>query len=296
MQILLTGSHGLIGSALLPLLEARGHQVTRLVRSRPQSGSEAFWDAQRGELDAALVQRSDAIIHLGGESVATRWTEAKRQEIIASRLDSTRLLSEAVARSGGRQVLVCASAIGFYGDRGDEILDETSSSGGGFLARVCREWEGSAEPARAAGARVVSARLGVVLSPEGGALKAMLPAFRLGLGGPLGSGRQWLSWISLLDAARALAHLAEESSISGPANLTAPNPARSKDFARALGHALHRPALIPAPRFALKLMLGDAADEMLLFSQRVRPQVLEASGFEFEHARLDEALGSLLGS
>ncbi len=294
MHVLLTGSHGLIGSALVPRLEARGHQVTRLVRSRPQLPNEALWDPERGELDAELVARAEAIIHLSGESVAGRWTEAKRQAIVASRARSTRLLAESVARNGGQQALVSASAIGFYGDQGDRILREHASSGDGFLARVCREWEEAAEPARVAGARVVHARIGVVLSTEGGALKALLPPFRLGLGGPLGSGRQWLSWISLQDAARALVHLVEAPSISGAVNLASPNPTRNKDFARALGRVLHRPALIPAPRLALRLMLGDAADEMLLFSQRVQPQVLEASGFHFEHAHLDQALRSLL--
>lgn len=294
MHILLSGSHGLIGSALVPLLEARGHTVTRLVRSPARSEGEALWNPASGEVDDSLVARAGAIVHLSGESVAARWTPAKREDILDSRVDSTRLLAQAVARAGGKPTLVQASAIGFYGNRGDDILDESASSGGGFLARVCREWEASAEPAREAGARVVSTRIGIVLSPRGGALKSLLPMFRLGLGGPLGSGRQWWSWISLQDAARALVHLVEQSGVSGPVNIAAPNPARNRDFARALGHALHRPALVPAPRFALRLMLGQAADEMLLFSQRVQPQVLEASGFSFEHAELDEALESLL--
>jgi len=296
MNILLSGSHGLIGSALVPLLQARGHSITRLVRSRPCSESEALWNPTDGELDDALVARSDAIIHLSGESVAARWTPAKRQDILASRVLSTRLLAESIARSGGKTTLVHASAVGFYGDQGDRILGEHARSGGGFLAHVCREWEEAAEPARQAKARVVAARIGIVLSPQGGALKSLLPLFRLGLGGPLGSGKQWWSWISLQDVARALAHLVEQPSISGPANLVAPNPVRSRDFAQAVARALHRPAILPAPRLALQAMMGQAADEMLLFSQRVQPQVLAASGFTFEHAELNGALRSLLGA
>ena len=295
MHILLTGASGLLGSALVPLLQKRGHSVTRLVRSRPVADGEAFWNPLGGELDDALVARCEAVIHLSGESVAARWTEAKRAAILDSRVLSTRLLAESIARSGGRQVLVHASGMGFYGDQGDRILDEHARSGEGFLARVCREWEEAAEPAREAGARVVSARIGIVLSPQGGALKSLLPIFRLGLGGPLGNGRQWWSWISLSDVARALAFLAEQSTISGAVNVAAPQPVRNQDFARILGRELRRWAILPAPPLALRAMLGQAADEMLLFSQRARPQVLVGAGFEFEHAQLDTALRDLLG-
>ena len=294
MHILLTGASGLLGSALVPLLQERGHSVTRLVRSPPVAENEAFWNPLGSELDDALVARCEAVIHLSGESVAARWTLEKRAAILDSRVLSTRLLAESIARAGGRQVLVHASGVGFYGDQGDRILDEHARSGEGFLAQVCREWEAAAEPAREAGARVVSARIGVVLSPQGGALKSLLPIFRLGLGGPLGNGRQWWSWISLSDVARALAFLAEQSAISGAVNVAAPNALRNQDFARILGRELRRPAILPAPPLALRAMLGQAADEMLLFSQRARPQVLASSGFRFEHAQLDTALRALL--
>lgn len=294
MHILLSGSSGLLGSALAPLLQERGHSVTRLVRSRPTSDAEAFWNPLGGELDDAVVARCDAIIHLSGESVAARWTPEKRAAILDSRVLSTRLLAHSIARAGGRPTLVHASGVGFYGDQGDRILDEHARSGEGFLAQVCREWEEAAEPAREAGARVVSARIGVVLSTRGGALASLLPLFRLGLGGPLGSGRQWWSWISLPDTARALAFLAEESAISGAVNMAAPNALRNRDFARVLGRALRRPAILPAPPLALRAMLGQAAEEMLLFSQRARPQVLAEHGFKFEHAQLDAALRALL--
>ena len=294
MNILLSGASGLLGTALAPLLQERGHTITRLVRTRPCAQDEAFWNPMGGELDDAVVASCDAIIHLSGESVATRWTPEKRAAILDSRVLSTRLLAQSIARSGGRAALVHASGVGFYGDQGDRILDEHARSGEGFLAQVCREWEAAAEPAREAGARVVSARIGVVLSPEGGALKSLLPLFRLGLGGPLGSGRQWLSWISISDLARALAFLVEERAVSGAVNVAAPNAVRNRDFARVLGRVLRRPAILPAPPLALRAMLGQAADEMLLYSQRARPQVLAAHGFEFEHAQLDAALRALL--
>ena len=294
MNILLSGASGLLGSALAPLLRERGHTVTRLVRSRPVGEDEAFWNPLGGELDDAIVARCDAVIHLSGESVAARWTSEKRAAILDSRVLSTRLLAQSIARNGGQQVLVHASGVGFYGDQGDRILDEHARSGEGFLAHVCREWEAAAEPARQAGARVVSARIGVVLSPEGGALKSLLPLFRLGLGGPVGSGRQWWSWISISDLTRALAFLVEESTVSGAVNVAAPNALRNKDFARVLGRVLRRPAILPAPPLALRAMLGQAADEMLLYSQRARPQVLVARGFGFEHPNLEGAFGSLL--
>jgi uncharacterized protein (TIGR01777 family) len=294
MHILISGSHGFVGSALVPLLRGRGHRVSRLVRSRPQSSGEVGWNPERGELDAELAGACDAIIHLSGEPVAGRWTPAKKEAILRSRVDSTRLLAEAVARSGGRQVLVCASAIGIYGERGEQVLGEDATPGAGFLADVCQQWEAAAEPARAAGARVAHARIGVVLSPRGGALGALLPIFKLGLGGKLGNGQQWMSWISLPDVANALVFAVENEAVSGPANLVAPAPIRNQVLVQSLGRVLRRPTVAAVPAFALRAALGEAADEMLLFSTRVAPQVLLRAGFRFEHPALDEALATLL--
>jgi uncharacterized protein (TIGR01777 family) len=297
MDILVTGSSGLIGSALTGRLGAAGHEVTRLVRSSGavQQG-RIQWDPAAERLDAESLEGFDAVVHLAGESVATgRWTAAKKERIRSSRVQGTRLLAQTLARLGRPPgVLVSASAVGYYGDRGDESLDEQSAPGSGFLAEVCQEWEAAADPAREAGIRVVHPRIGLVLSASGGALAKMLPLFRLGLGGPLGSGRQYVSWITLDDLVAAICHSISTDSPSGPVNAVAPEPATNRQFTRALGRALRRPARLPAPAFALRAMLGPMADELLLSSTRVIPRRLTASGFAFGDLQLEEALLRLL--
>jgi uncharacterized protein (TIGR01777 family) len=297
MNILVTGSSGLIGSALTGKLTAAGHDVTRLVRSSGAAEHRQIrWDPAAGELDAESLEGFDAVVHLAGESVAAgRWTAAKKERIRSSRVQGTRLLAQTLGRlSRPPRVLVSASAIGYYGHRGDDALDEESPPGSGFLAQVCREWEAAADPARGAGIRVVHPRIGLVLSASGGALAKMLPLFRLGLGGPLGSGRQYVSWITLDDLVAAICHSIATDSLSGPVNAVAPEPATNRQFARALGRALRRPARLPAPAFALRAMLGPMADELLLSSTRVIPRKLTDSGFAFDEPDLELALERLL--
>jgi len=303
MTVAVTGSRGLIGSELVPFLAAAGHAVVRLVtgpvKSPPDDGTRwVGWDPAAGP-DPAVLAGCDAVVHLAGENVAEgRWTEAKKRRILDSRAVPTRRLAEAIASlPAGRRpgVFVSASAIGFYGDRGDEELTEDSPRGAGFLADVCKAWEEAAAPAAAAGVRVVHPRIGVVLSPKGGALGAQLPAFRLGLGAVLGSGRHWLSWIAVDDTVRALHHCLTTEALAGPVNLTAPHPVTSRAFTKALGRVLGRPAVMWLPRFALRLMFGEIADAGLLASLRVLPRRLLDTGFAFGHAELEPALRALLG-
>jgi len=299
-QILIGGASGLIGSAMRHAAQERGWDATTLVRHhREVVGGTIYWNPSRP--DAAIhpmgVEGFDAVVHLSGANVARRWTPAYRKQMVASRVGSTRALCEALAQvRRPPRVLVCASAIGIYGDRGDVLLTENSAPGTGFLAETCVAWEKAADPARAAGIRVVHARFGVVLSRKGGALKKMLPAFRLGLGGKLGSGRQWMSWISIRDTVRALLFLMEHDDLAGPFNVTSPHPVTNADFTRELGAALHRPAWLGTPAGALRLAFGaDMANEALLASSRVQPERLEASGFRFEDGELGAALRALLG-
>lgn len=297
MRIAVTGAGGFIGRPLVARLAAAGHDVRRLVRRRAAAGDEIAWDPAAGEIDLAALAGVHAVVHLGGESIAEgRWTAKRRALIRDSRVGPTRLLAEALATLEPRPaVFVAASAVGIYGDRGEEWLDESSPAGTGFLAEVAREWEGAAAPAARAGIRVVHPRTGLVLAPHGGALAAMLPIFRLGLGGPLGSGRQWWSWITLEDAVGAIAHALAHDGVHGPCNLVAPAPARCAELARALGRSLGRPAVLPAPAFALRLLLGAGqADELLLASARVQPAVLERTGFAFTGPDLDAALAGML--
>ncbi|MGH9021682.1 MAG: TIGR01777 family oxidoreductase [Acidimicrobiia bacterium] len=304
MRVAATGASGLIGQALCARLEGAGYEVLRLVRAPVGSTSEnapvkgiARWDPDGGWDDAEVLQDCSAVVHLAGESVGLgRWSEAKKARILESRERGTSVLARALA--GLPQpppVLVSASAIGWYGDRGDEVLTEASASGTGFLAEVCRRWEVATEPARQAGIRVVLARTGIVLDRRGGSLARQLLPFRLGLGGPLGSGRQWVSWITLADEVSALVRLLGEVELAGPVNLTAPGSVTGAEFARALGKALGRPALLPLPAFALSLVLGgERARELVLASQRVRPERLVAGGFTFEHPELATALAAVL--
>jgi uncharacterized protein (TIGR01777 family) len=298
MRVLITGSSGLIGSALVPRLEAGGHAIARLVRSRERTGDGAyFWDPESGVLDEAALKGVDAVVHLAGETVAGRWTREKKRRIRDSRILGTRLLSEAIATAHERpEVFVCASAVGIYGDRGDEELTEASPRGGGFLAGVVEEWEAATAPAAHAGARVVNIRSGEVLSRGGGALASQLPPFRLGLGGPLGGGRQFMSWISIADEVGAIQHALATGSLSGPLNLVAPTPVTNREFAKTLGRVLRRPAVLPTPLLPLRLVFGtEFVEEVLLVSARVLPERLLESGYRFRFTELEPALSDLLG-
>ena len=297
MKIAVTGSSGLVGSALVPHLAAGGHEVVRLVRSRTVRPGEIAWDPERGTIDSASLEGLGAVVHLAGESIADgRWTEAKKNRIRHSRVGSTRLLAATIAGlSRPPQVLVCASAVGYYGDRGDEPLREDSSPGADFLAGVCRAWEGAAEAAARKGVRVVHLRFGVILSPAGGALAKMLPPYRLGAGGPIGTGRQYVSWIALDDVLGAIDHALAAGTLRGPINTVSPHPVTNRDFSRVFGRVLHRPAILPMPAFAARLVFGEMADALLLSSQRVKPARLLASGYRFLHPDLEPALRHLLG-
>jgi uncharacterized protein (TIGR01777 family) len=290
--VAITGATGLIGTALVATLHSLGHRVRRLLRSPHGAGADDIvWDPAQGELATGALDGVDAIVHLAGEPIAHRWTEPRKRAIRDSRVRATELLARAVATLERKpSVFLSGSAVGYYGDRGDEILDESSAPGGGFLASVCAEWEGAAAAVADAGVRLVLLRTGIVLSPRGGALERLLPIFRLGGGGPLGGGGQWMSWIGLGDHVRAMQHALFTEMVRGPANLVAPNPVSNADFATTLGRVLARPALVPVPGFALELLYGDMARETLLAGQRVLPRVLLASGFEFAQPTLEGAL------
>jgi uncharacterized protein (TIGR01777 family) len=297
MRVVVTGSSGPIGQALCPYLTGSGHEVVRIVR-RPVAPGEAalVWDPGAGTIDARGLEGADAVVHLAGAGVGDgRWTDSRKRVLVESRTRSTALLASALADLDQRpRVLVSASAIGFYGDRGDEILTEESPPGDDFLASLCVRWEAETVPAAEAGVRVVCVRTGVVLSKEGGALPKLLPLFRLGLGGRFGSGAQWWSWITLDDEIRAIAWLLEND-IRGPVNLTAPNPVTNREFTRILGAALSRPARLAVPRFGPRLLLGsELADALLFTSARVQPAVLESSGFAFSHSDLEMGLRDTL--
>jgi hypothetical protein len=293
-RVLVTGASGLLGSALVPVLLGRGHTVAALTRRAPRAG-EIPWDPARGILDARSLAGYDAVVHLAGEPIGVRWTPRRKTLIRASRVDATRLLAERLSSLERRpRVLVAISAIGIYGDRGDEILDEQSPPGTGFLPDLCRAWEAAAAPARDAGIRVVHPRLGLVLSPRGGTLARLLPPFRLGLGGPLGDGRAWWSWVALDDVLAVLLRALGDESLAGPVNVVAPMPVRSRDFARLLGRALKRPAFLPVPSWVLRALFGEMADGAVLASLRVEPARLRAAGHVFRFPSLEGALRSLL--
>jgi uncharacterized protein (TIGR01777 family) len=279
MKVLISGATGLIGSALIPELEGGGHETTRLTRS-PRSGDDIGWNPEAGEMDSSRLEGHDAVVHLAGESIGEgRWTQEKKRRILESRTRGTRLLAETVASlPEPPKVMVSASAVGYYGDRGDELLREDSGPGSDFLAEVCKEWEAAADPAREANIRVVHPRNGVVLSAEGGALARLLPVFKLGGGGRIGSGRQWWSWVALDDVVGAIAHALSDDSAEGPINLGSPNPLTNAEFTRVLGKVMSRPTLFPLPAAVARLMLGEVADALLLASQRVEPAKLEETG------------------
>ena len=297
MQIAISGSSGLIGSALVSFLTAGGHRVFRLVRGIAPGADSIRWDPAVGVRDVALLEGLDGVVHLAGENIgAGRWTARRKAEIRRSRVEGTRRLCESLARLAKRpKVLVSASAVGFYGDRGEEALNEESPPGNDFLAQVCREWEAATAPAATAGIRVVNLRFGVVLSPAGGALKKMLLPFKLGAGGRIGSGRQFMSWIALDDVVGAIHHALITQSLAGPVNAVAPSPVTNAEFTRTLARVLRRPAIAPVPAFALRLAFGEMADALLLAGQRVLPTRLQASGYTFRFPDLEGALRHLLG-
>ncbi|MGA3088879.1 MAG: TIGR01777 family oxidoreductase [Terriglobales bacterium] len=296
MRILLSGASGTIGRALLAALGSRGAQVVRLVRSPAKSADEISWNPA-APLSSPLVSGFDAVIHLAGATVMGRWTAKKKRVIRESRVKGTTNLAMALANSQLQpQVLVAASATGFYGDRGEEVLREESASGQGFLPEVCRPWEDASRVAAEAGIRTVNVRLGLVLSPQGGALGMMRTPFQLGLGGRIGSGQQWWSWIHIDDVVGAIHHAIASPALSGPVNLVAPNPVRNAEFARLLASVLRRPALVPLPEFALRMAFGNmAAEELLLSSQRIVPGKLSTTGYPFRFVELRPALENLLG-
>ncbi len=291
VKVLISGASGLVGGALSRSLAAGGHRVCRLVRRRPVDSDSAFWDPAAGELDAGALDGADAVVHLAGENVAGgRWTTARKRRILDSRVAGTGLIARAVAVADPPPVLLSASAIGFYGDRGEEPVDESSAAGDGFLAGVCRRWEEASAPAAEAGARVVSLRIGLVLSASGGALKKMLTPFRLGLGGVVGDGRQVMSWIHLDDLVGAVEHALVTPDLSGPVNAVAPSPVTNRELTRTLGRVLARPVLVPMPAPVVRLVFGEMGTELLLASTRVVPTCLAESGYAFRFPDLESAL------
>jgi uncharacterized protein len=290
MKLVVSGASGLLGAALVPALERDGHEVVRLVRRPPASPNEVEWDPERGALDAGALEGVTGAINLSGANLDRWWTAGRKREILASRVDTTNLLARTLAALDPKPtVLLVAGGTGIYGDRGDEILTEGSSQGTGFLAEVGKAWEAAADPAREAGIRTVNFRQGVVLARTGGALKRMLTPFRLGLGGPVGSGKQWWSWVSRDDVVAGYRFVLE-SELSGPVNLTSPNPATSKQFTKTLGRALGRPTIFPLPGLAVKTLFGERGEAVLLEGQRALPARLLEAGFTFSYADLDRAL------
>ncbi len=297
MKIAITGASGLIGSALVPHLRAQDHEVLRLVRRPASAPDEVTWDPKAGTVDLAGLEGTDAVVHLAGAGVGDhRWTDDYKRQILDSRVDGTRTIVDAISQLKVKpKVLVSGSAIGWYGETGDRRVDETDPAGTGFLADVVRAWEATADPAEQVGIRVVHARTGLVVAKEGGAWARMFPLFKLGLGGKLGSGRQYWSWISLRDEVRALDYLLTNESISGPVNLTAPNPATNAEVTAAMGQVLGRPTLLPAPAFALKAVLGEFSTEVL-GSARVMPAVLERTGFVWHDPTIANAIRTAIES
>lgn len=298
MKILVSGSHGLVGKALMRSLTDDGHEVVRLVRGEHSFGApEIGWQPDQGRIDTEHLEGIDAVVHLAGESVASgRWTSAKKRAIRDSRVKGTSLLSESLARlSRPPSVFISASATGYYGNRGEELLNEKSPPGKGFLPDVCIHWEAATAPAAQKGIRTICARFGIILDAKGGALPKMLTPFRMGIGGMLGDGRQWMSWIALTDVVRALKFLIEDTRTHGPVNFVSPSPVTNAEFTKILGRVLSRPTLLPVPAFGARLAFGEMADELLLSSQKVEPAVLSDRGFLYSWPTLEPALRHILG-
>jgi uncharacterized protein (TIGR01777 family) len=297
MDVLISGARGLIGTALGEALAAKGHRIVRLVRGGTTAGDEIAWDPAASRIDASALEGLDAVVHLAGEGIGEkRWTDAQKQRIVESRTRGTSLLVGALAtREHKPRVLVSGSAIGYYGDRGDEVLTETSAPGDDFLANLCVQWEAATAPAGEAGIRTVTVRTGIVLSASGGALDRMLTPFRLGLGGRIGRGTQYMSWVSIDDEVGAIVHAIERDDVHGPINATGPNPVTNKEFTATLGRVLHRPTVLPTPLAPLKLLYGpELVQSLLLFSQRVEPAALQRTGYDFKHPSLEAALRAVL--
>ena len=298
MNVLISGASGLVGSELVAFLTQKGHYIKKLVRKEPKpDANEIKWDPASSEIEQAALEGLNAVVHLAGENIAGgRWTSERKALIRESRVQGTRLLSETLAKlKAPPKVLVSASAIGFYGDRGDEVLDEESESGSNFLAEVCQEWEEACEAAGKKGIRVVNLRIGVVLSAAGGALAKMLLPFKMGVGGVIGSGSQYMSWIAIDDLVGATHHALVNESLNGPVNVVAPNPATNREFTKTLGLVLKRPTIFPMPAFAARLAFGEMADELLLASTRVVSTKLNSSNFQFQFPELEGALRHVLG-
>lgn len=297
MKILITGASGLLGSAATVGLRSDGHTVGHFVRpGRTVPAGDVAWDPMAATIDLAAIEGADAILHLSGASVGDgRWTHDRKRILRSSRLGSTRVLVDAVAKLQRKpRIFLAASAIGYYGNRGDEVLTEASSNGRGFLAQLTRDWEAEVSRARELGMRTVELRFGVILSMQGGALPKMLTPFKFGLGGKLGSGQQWMSWVTLQDVVGVIRAALVDDRLMGPVNVVAPKPVQNEDFTRGLALAVHRPAIFPAPAFMLRIILGEMANEMLLTSQRVKPEKLQTAGFEFRYPDLESALRAIV--
>ena len=297
MRILISGSHGLVGQALIKALEPGGHEIYRLVRHAPNSESEIEWSPDRYSIAISRIEGFDVVYHLAGESIASgRWSDEKKKKIRESRTKGTKLLSDALANlAQPPKTLISASATGYYGNRGDELLTETSPPGNGFLADICVEWEKATDHAKEKGIRVVNTRFGIILDKEGGALAKMLPPFRMGIGGRIGDGKQWMSWIALDDVITALQFVLTNESLKGPVNFVAPNPVTNAEFTKTLGRVLSRPTFFPIPEFGVRLAFGEMADALLLSSQRVKPTTLADSNYQFRFENLEKALKRILG-
>lgn len=293
VKILVTGSTGLIGSSVVPALQSAGHSVIRLRRG---TGQTASWNPTSGSIDQSSIAGADAVLHLAGANIGERrWSRSRKRLILESRVGPTTALSKFLASlENPPATLIVASAIGYYGDRGDEWLDESSQSGSGFLADVVQQWERSTDPAAEQGIRVVKLRFGIILSPDGGALQRMLLPFRVGLGGPIGSGRQYWSWVSMKDVVGVIQHAISDSRLHGPVNVVAPTPVSNREFTKSLGRTLRRPTFMPLPAFAARLALGEMADELLLYSARVRPKKLHESEYRFRNIDLDSCMQEML--